>query len=459
LEKYNLKAIVGLFRALRTRTKLLLAGLALSILFAVVLLLCAYRIADTREANFSRVQSSFRLMSTVDRIYFHFLEAETCVARQPGDPAYQRQMAQLYAKLRTDLDELGRLVNDRPDQASGYRSLELLITKRRNSLLKDATTSYQRGMPVSNDGPPVLSTILTPYTARVRGITERMKNEEYRLLQADAGGDADTHTLFYSLGLPAGLGLVALILLASGLLLAEGRESRNREQQLQELNFNKDKFFSIVSHDLRGPAANVLKLSEFLMEETTPEDRKVITGHLYSSAQGLHKLLENLLGWARLQMGRVEVNPVPVNLYQAVQESIAQAALQASGKNIVIRNAVTPEATACVDEQMCAAVLRNLLQNAVKFTHPGGSVVVEARPAGTSVALLVSDTGVGMPAEVVNRLFHLGTHFSSRGTANESGSGLGLILCRELVEKNNGVLSVTSQPGKGTTFTVTLPTG
>jgi signal transduction histidine kinase len=201
----------------------------------------------------------------------------------------------------------------------------------------------------------------------------------------------------------------------------------------------------------------MLKLTEFLMEETTPEERKIITGHLYSSAQGMHKLLENLLGWARLQMDRVEVNPVTVNLYQAVQESVAQVALQAAGKKIVIRNAVAPEATAYVDEQMCAAVLRNLLQNAVKFTHPSGSVVIEARQAGASVALSVSDTGVGMSPAVVSQLFSLGTQFTSRGTANESGSGLGLVLCRELVEKNKSTLSVTSEPGQGTTFTLTLP--
>jgi signal transduction histidine kinase len=263
--------------------------------------------------------------------------------------------------------------------------------------------------------------------------------------------------LFYYLGLPAGLGVVTLILLTFGLLLKDGQESRDREQKLQELNFNKDKFFSIVSHDLRGPAANLLKLSEFLIDETTPEERKIITGHLYSSAQGLHKLLENLLSWARLQMGRVEVKPVMVNLHHAVQESVAQVALQAAGKKIVIHNAVSPDAIARMDEQMCAAVLRNLLQNAVKFTHPSGSVVVEARQAGPIVALSVSDTGVGMSPEAVSRLFNLGTHFSSRGTANESGTGLGLILCQELVEKNKGILSVTSQPGRGTTFTVTLP--
>jgi signal transduction histidine kinase len=426
-------------------------------LFTFVLLFCAYQISGSRNAEFSRVQSSFRLISTIDRIYFHFLEAETCVARQPGDPAYQRQMAQLYGKLRTDLDELGRLVKERAGQASNYRALNLIITKRRNSLLKDAEISFQRGMPVSNEAPQVLSTILTPYTARVRSIAEQMKNEEYRLLEADAVGDAGTHTLFYSLGLPAGLGVVTLILLTFGLLLKDGRESRDREKKLQELNLNKDKFFSIVSHDLRGPAANMLKLTEFLMEETTPEERKIITGHLYSSAQGMHKLLENLLGWARLQMDRVEVNPVTVNLYQAVQESVAQVALQAAGKKIVIRNAVAPEATAYVDEQMCAAVLRNLLQNAVKFTHPSGSVVIEARQAGASVALSVSDTGVGMSPAVVSQLFSLGTQFTSRGTANESGSGLGLVLCRELVEKNKSTLSVTSEPGQGTTFTLTLP--
>jgi signal transduction histidine kinase len=366
-------------------------------------------------------------------------------------------MVQLYGKLRTDLDELERMVKDRTGQASNYRSLDLLISKRRSSLLKDTETSYQRGLPVSNDAPPVLNTILTPYTARVRGITERMKNEEYRLLEADAAGDTGTPTLFYYLGLPAGLGVITLILLTFGLLLKDERESRDREQQLQELNFNKDKFFSIVSHDLRGPVANLLKLSEFLMDETTPEDRKIITGHLYASAQGLHKLLENLLGWARLQMGRVEINPVMVNLHHAVQEGVAQVALQAAAKNIVIRNAVLPEATARVDEQMCAAVLRNLLQNAVKFTHPSGSVVVEARQTGPAVALSVSDNGVGMAPEAVSKLFNLGTHFTSRGTANESGAGLGLVLCQELVEKNKGTLSVTSQPGRGTTFTVTLP--
>ena len=429
----------------------------MSILFALVLLCCAYRISGSRNADFSRVQASFRLISTVDRIYFQFLEAETCVARQPGDRAYQRQMAQLYGKLRTDLDELGRLVKDRKDQASNYRALALAITKRRNSLLKDAETSYQRGLPVSNDAPQVLNTILTPYTARVRGITERMKNEEYRLLEANAVGDAGPQTLFYYLGLPAGLGMVTLLLLMFGLLLRDGQESRDREKKLRELNLNKDKFFSIVSHDLRGPAANLLKLSEFLMEETTPEERKIITGHLYSSAQGLHKLLDNLLGWARLQMGRVEVNPVTVHLHFAVQEGIAQVSLQAAGKKITIRNAVSPEATVCVDEQMCAAVLRNLLQNAVKFTHPSGSVVVEARQTGPRVALSVSDTGVGMAPEVVDRLFSLGKQFTSRGTANEPGSGLGLVLCQELIEKNKGTLSVTSQPGQGTTFTVTLP--
>jgi signal transduction histidine kinase len=349
------------------------------------------------------------------------------------------------------------MVQDRTSQASSYRSLDLLISKRRNALLKDAETSYQRGLPVSNDTPPVLSVILTPYTARVRGITERMKAEEYRLLEADAVGDAGNHMLFYSLGLPTGLCAITLILLTFGLLLKDGRESRDRERKLQELNFNKDKFFSIVSHDLRGPAANLLKLSEFLMDETTPEDRKIITGHLYTSAQSLHKLLENLLGWARLQMDRVEVSPVLVNLHHAVQESIAQVALQATAKKIVIRNAVSPETTARVDEQMCAAVLRNLVQNAVKFTHPSGSVVVEARQAGATVALSVTDTGVGMSPEAVSKLFNLGTHFTSRGTANESGAGLGLILCQELVEKNKGTLSVISQLGQGTTFTVSLP--
>lgn len=450
---------VGIYRNLRSRTRLLIAGLVLSIALCIFLIFCFCAIYQNQNTGFRKVQSSFHLINTAEHIYFCFLQAETCVTHNPDSLGCQEHITPLYEKIQKDLDALEHLIAFRSAQGANLRTLRRLIRERRNLILKDTGTRHQPGLPVFNQVKAASGRPDMQYADQVRRILERIKDEEYRLMEDDENRNTGRQRLFCFITLLGGSGMMILILVTFGLLLKDEQDSREREKRLTELNFHKDKFFSIVSHDLRGPASNMLKLSEFLTEEDiTAEDRKIITGHLHTSARGLHKLLENLLSWARLQMGRVEVNPTPVNLHQITRESVAQVADVAAGKNIAITNAVPTDAFAYADEQMCNSVLRNLLQNAIKFTHPSGSVRIDARQTGKSVELAVSDTGVGMTSEMLDRLFNLGTHFTSKGTANEQGSGLGLILCQELVQKNNGTISVTSQPGKGTTFTVTLPT-
>lgn len=209
---------------------------------------------------------------------------------------------------------------------------------------------------------------------------------------------------------------------------------------------------------MRGPTANIVRLSEFLMEPNlTDDDNRTMLSHLHKSAQNLQKLLENLLSWAKFQMGRLDYTPAPVELSALVNESIGQVSSIAAEKAITIKNKVSLRTYAYADDQMILMVMRNLLVNALKFTNPSGQVQVSAVEKPQEVEISVTDTGIGMSQDTVGKLFRIGNHFTTLGTANEKGSGLGLILCMELLEKNNGSIRVSSEKDKGTTFTFTLP--
>ncbi len=246
---------------------------------------------------------------------------------------------------------------------------------------------------------------------------------------------------------------------ASLFVFFRDRQDRTKvENNLTELNLNKDKFFSIISHDLRGPTANIVRLSEFLMEPNlTEEDNRTMLSHLHKSAQNLQKLLENLLSWAKFQMGRLDYTPTPVELSALVNESISQVGSMAAEKSILIKNKVPLRTYAYADDQMILMVMRNLLVNALKFSNPSGQVLISATEKPHEVEISVTDTGIGMSQDTVGKLFRIGNHFTTLGTSNEKGSGLGLILCMELLEKNNGSIRVSSEKDKGTTFTFTLP--
>ncbi|MEZ5072903.1 MAG: two-component regulator propeller domain-containing protein [Bacteroidales bacterium] len=235
---------------------------------------------------------------------------------------------------------------------------------------------------------------------------------------------------------------------------------RESERNLMELNATKDKFFSIISHDLKNPFSSLLSISELMVdsfEQTDEDDHRAGFRKIHESVKHLLSLLENLLTWSRSQRGRIKYEPVRFNLAKLVQENINIHRLQAERKGIILCASGAEDVFAFGDRDMINSVLHNLVTNAVKFTEQGKKVEVQLSPSGEGVEVRIVDEGVGIPAEQVDKLFRIDEKYKSTGTAGEKGTGLGLIICREFVEKNGGAIQVRSEQGKGSTFSFTLP--
>ncbi len=238
------------------------------------------------------------------------------------------------------------------------------------------------------------------------------------------------------------------------------QQLRESARALEELNANKDKFFSIISHDLRSPFSTLIGYADFLVQEFDQfdkEEMRPILTSLHRSARTIFDLLENLLFWTRLQQGKMSYQPIQVNLAEFVQKIVNTLRGTAIRKDIGLQVLIAPELHVVADINMLQSIFLNLIGNAIKFTPTHGQVRVEAFRHKGAIHIRVVDTGVGMKAEDVERLFTIGSTFSRAGTAGETGTGLGLILCQEMIRKNHGSISVQSQPGKGSTFEFSLP--
>jgi two-component system sensor histidine kinase/response regulator len=229
--------------------------------------------------------------------------------------------------------------------------------------------------------------------------------------------------------------------------------------QLEDLNASKDKFFSIIAHDLKSPLSSFLGFADILeiLPTKTQDQVEEIVGQFRTSAKNLFALLENLLTWSRLQRGMVEYLPQALNIKDFVARNVNLLSPNAAQKQITLHNRVLQGIVVSADLYMLDAVIRNLLSNAIKFTGAGGAVEISATVAEAMVTVAVADTGMGIPEEKLGKLFRIDAKFKHRGTAGEAGTGLGLILCKEFVEKNGGSIRVESQLGKGATFFFTLP--
>lgn len=232
------------------------------------------------------------------------------------------------------------------------------------------------------------------------------------------------------------------------------------EQNLKELNATKDKFFSIISHDLKNPFASVLSISELMNEnfETADKDEiKYGVKKIHQTNKHIYQLLENLLTWSKSQRGKLALETARFNLTKVVETNVNVLRLDAERKDINIQCNIPDEVFAFADREMISTVFRNLLNNAIKFTYPGKSVQVSIAVKEDYIELSISDEGTGISEENLAKLFSIEDKFKSDGTSGEKGTGLGLIICKEFIEKNNGHLYVDSQPGKGSTFSFTVP--
>ena len=237
-------------------------------------------------------------------------------------------------------------------------------------------------------------------------------------------------------------------------------ELKIKNEQLKELNATKDKFFSIIAHDLISPFNAILGFSGTLLKEGRDLDIDSIlqyTEVIYSAAQNTYKLLENLLNWARMQQGAIPFAPKAILFNGLVKSEIGNLKYNADQKNIELFNDTKGEVIITADEEMLRTVLRNLISNAIKFTPKGGKVNIDAQRKIDQIVITVSDTGIGIEREMIKKLFRIETSFTTRGTGNEKGSGLGLLLCKEFAEKHGGTISVESKFGYGSRFIFSIP--
>ncbi len=243
----------------------------------------------------------------------------------------------------------------------------------------------------------------------------------------------------------------------NGLLLEHQEEIKKRSIELEQLNEVKDKFFSIISHDLRSPI-NALAGTLDLLEQKSisQEEFSNLSKNLRTQFNHTRSLINNLLDWTLLQMDKLKIQPEKVMLSRKVEDSFA-VLRNLYPKNISMENKVSPQIVAYADPNIVNLVLRNLIFNAIKFTETGGRIWVDAIEQHQEITVFVSDNGIGISKEVKEMLFKKTTGYSSRGTADEKGTGLGLILCKEFVEKNGGKIWLESEVGKGSTFYFTLP--
>jgi PAS domain S-box-containing protein len=236
---------------------------------------------------------------------------------------------------------------------------------------------------------------------------------------------------------------------------------KEAENSIRSLNAQKDKFLSIISHDLRAPFNSILGFTEMLLDETsefTPEERKEFLVYIKQGAEQQLNLVNNLLEWSRLETGRVRFEQKPVNLKELVDRSILSLLGNAMRKQINLFSDIPENITVNIDDSLTFQLFGNLLSNALKFTPQHGKVWVElVEIKDEFVKIAVSDTGVGIPPEDYNKLFRIDTKYYSRGTQGEEGSGLGLALCAEIVQKHGGNIEVQSELNKGTSFIFTLP--
>ncbi len=241
---------------------------------------------------------------------------------------------------------------------------------------------------------------------------------------------------------------------------------KKSELKLRELNATKDKFFSIIAHDLKNPFNALLGFTELLadsFEEYDGSKQKQYADKIYNGVQNTNKLLENLLLWSRSQKGKLKFKPNEENIYLLTNATIKLLSQLAENKSINLVNKIPEQLYVLVDKDMLSTIIRNLVSNAVKFTPRGGVIEISARLVGSenkhkSVEISVKDNGIGIPSEIQQKLFSISESTSTKGTEEETGTGLGLILCKEFVDKHQGKIWIESEIGKGSNFIFTIPT-
>ena len=362
----------------------------------------------------------------------------------------QYDTAKIYlekAILRTDI-ERQRIAGSELYLFPIYEELSLIYEKEGNY---EAALNYFKQYHIYKDS---TNTLFNNKTIKEFNIKYETQEKE----KAIALLTARNKTYIIAVG---SIGLLAL--LASGFFLNVRRKNQQITQQksnLEQLNTAKDRLFAIISHDLRKPALafrGISKKVKFLIQQQEFETLDKYGTSLEKAAYSLNGLLDNLLNWALQQRNVLPYNPVPINVAEVSQEIYELFHQMAADKNIHLKMNISESTIVFADLNAYATIIRNLIDNAIKYTPEGGIIDLSVEKVAKNVAIKVTDSGIGILPEKINQLFDLQKNKSSQGTAGEMGSGLGLTLVKDLVALNKGTIKVESEVAKGTTFEVLLP--
>lgn len=235
-------------------------------------------------------------------------------------------------------------------------------------------------------------------------------------------------------------------------------EKQNAE--LKQQNTEKDKFFSIIAHDLKNPLSGIMVISEIMLEDIENADQKELEENLKminNTAKGTYKLLENLLEWSMSQTGMMKYTPQKIDLSQLINEKIGEFAAMAKSKSISLNFVDSYNYFVFADLNMLNTIFRNLITNSIKYTNTSGTIKIKTIQNDGFAEISVTDNGIGMDKNTVTQLFLLTKGVSKTGTANEKGTGLGLVLCNDLIKKQGGKIWAESEIGKGSIFTFSIP--
>jgi two-component system sensor histidine kinase/response regulator len=264
-----------------------------------------------------------------------------------------------------------------------------------------------------------------------------------------------SHSIFDSL-YSISLFLLTLIGTVGFLLLVKEKQ----DLKIQKLLKDKNQFFSIIAHDLRGPLGSSVRLSNILtknIEEYSQDEIKEIIEMLHQSNKNSYKLLENLLDWSQVQTGMIEYSPGKIALNTLIIDNVKLNKNLALNKNITLFFESTELIEVEADKNMIDTIVRNLLTNAIKFTKKHGEIIVKIQKINKKAEISIADNGIGIPDNIKEKLFKINENVTQKGTDNETGSGLGLLLCSEFIKMHQGEIWTESETGKGSTFKFTLP--
>ena len=440
-----------------------LSSLLIGFLFSIIVFAGAIYFTYQSESNLfldfndvEKIHTTIEKTKSVSNL-INKLEASIRGYSISKNSAFLEDYKQNFAELDINLMDLQKLLSDNPSQMKKLNELKSILDQKLSNLdakilasennIKDNTellVRIEQGRMLSLQ----ISKLENAIVAEQQILLTQKHNNAIKDLKK-------TKLTIEVIG-SAALAMSILIII---FFFEYAKIHSKAEKELVELNENKNKFFSIISHDLRNPVKNIVLMAQLLTEPQNSKsyDPLKIATMIQGSANNLSSLLDNLLKWSRLQMNKIEFIPEKLDLYKIVDDVIRHQKVNAGQKNISLRNNINPGIYAFVDQNMITTVLRNLISNGIKFTEKGGIIELGAVLINNEIELSVSDNGVGMPKEVVDKVFSIDFKLSTKGTNKEEGTGLGLKLVKEFIEKNKGKVRAESELTKGSKFIVTLP--